>query len=128
MEPSLDQKSVRELIDSSAINAVKLISSNQSKKETFFFKVVEVPKRLKLYDVMVTLHKQYKLNFITSINKCSTNNNIRNLIVACRNSVEFNNFIRRFDAILVKGYHLKIAESNRPLAINLVKVPEELRH
>jgi hypothetical protein len=128
MECNLDQNSVRELMTNSAINAVKLLTSNQSMKETFYFQILDVPNRLKFYDIMVNLQKEQKLNFITNVFRCMQNNNIQNLIVACRNSSEFNNFVRRCDRIIVKGYHLKVVESSRPIVANLVKVPVDLRH
>lgn len=123
----MSQDSIRELINNSAINAVKLLTSNQSMKQINFFKVSDVPNRLKLYDIMIKLQKDCKLNFITCIYKCQSQSNIRSFIVACRNAAEFNAFIARGDMMVIKGYHLKIEASRRPLGINLVKIPEEMK-
>lgn len=122
----MDQKDIRELINNSAISAVKMMTTNSSMKETFFFRISDIPSSLKIYDVMIILQKEYKLNFITNFHKCQSNNNMRNMIIACRNSVEYKSFIKH-EAIKVKGYRMKVEESKRPININLVKIPEELQ-
>ncbi|KAL7033757.1 hypothetical protein ACKWTF_007713 [Chironomus riparius] len=127
MEVKLSQNSVRELMNSSAINAVKLLTSNQAMKETYFIKISDVPNRLKLYDIVMNLQKTFKLNFITNIHRCNSTNNIHSVLIGCRNAAEVRAFISHGDAIMIKGYRLKIEESKRPVGVNLVKVPEELK-
>ena len=127
MEVNQSQNSVRELMNNSAINAVKLLTSNQAMKETNFIKISDVPNRLKLYDIVIKLQKDFKLNFITNVHRCNSTNNIRYLVIGCRNNAEVRAFMSRGDSIMIKGYRLKIEESRRPVGVNLVKVPEEMK-
>ncbi|KAL7032683.1 hypothetical protein ACKWTF_007382 [Chironomus riparius] len=127
MEAHLDQNSVRELMTVSAINVAKLLTTNQSMKETYFIRISDIPKRLKLYDIIIKLQKEYKLNFITNVHRSRSSRNIGNLVIGCRNTGEYKAFMARGDAIMVRGYWLTIEESRRPIGVNLVKVPEELK-
>ncbi|CAG9799147.1 unnamed protein product [Chironomus riparius] len=127
MQTSLDQDSVRELMNKSAINAVKLLTSNQSMKQTYYIKISDVPRRLKWYDIMIKLQKEYKLNFITSVHNCQSSNNIRSMVIGIKNDIEFRTFMSRGEVVIVKGYRLIVEETRRPLGMNFVRVPEELK-
>ena len=122
----MDQSSARELWHKSAINSVKMMTSNIQMKDTFYFRILDIPNKIKIYDVMVSLHRDFKLNFITLIQRCAVNNGMRSVILACRNDREFYAFINKNERITIKGFNMKIEHSNRPLAINLVKVNKEL--
>lgn len=126
MAQGLDRDSVRELMNKSAIGAVKALTSNQQMKEIHFLRIPSVHNKISLYDVMIHLQKFCKLNFITFIANCQEIRGTRNIIIACRNSQEFYSLMRNDRKINIKGYCLEMEESTRSLELNHVIVPERL--
>ena len=122
----MDQASIRKLMNQAAIDAVKMMTSNQVMKETHFFMIEDIPKCIKLSDVMTHLQKTCKLNFVTYIQNSLESHNMRSILIACRNTTEFESFKRNHGRLNIKGFILKIEESTRPLSINHVKFSEEM--
>lgn len=124
----MDQASVRKLMNQAAIDAVKTITSNKLMKETHFFRVEDVPKCIKMSEILTHLQKNCKLNFMTFIQNSLETHNMRSILIACRNTTEFENFKRNHGIINIKGFILRINESSRHLSINHVKFSKELEH
>lgn len=126
MSQGIDQASIRKLMSQAAIDAVKTMTSNQLMKETHFFRIEDVPKCIKVSDVMAHLPKNCKLNFVTYIQNSVENHNMRNVLIGCRNTTEFETFKRNHRRMTIKGYSLKVDDSTRPLSINHVKFSKEM--